>query len=196
MGKVVEFTFEFDGPIPGKMIMADDGLPAPDPPPEPPNGNGDPTPDPPPTVEDDYHWFDTLEDISILTGDKKLNDKLVESQMVYRSGKFWGFIRLDPSSPDPGKPVMVYPRGGHIPFRFEGLANAGKTYGTGWYANKSGADAQPVQVRWLRVEPHGLGIEFAYFAPNHEAVFARVKRGAPTTWETYGLSLSWEIGVP
>jgi hypothetical protein len=187
MGKEVEFTFEFDGPIPGKMILSDEVLP---PPTEPP-----PT-EPPPVPAEDYHWYNTGEDISILTGDKKLNDKLVESQMVYRSGQFWGFVLLNASSPTSGEPIRVYPRGGHIPFKFEGLANAGKTFGNGSYSNKSQADGRYCQVRWIREEPHGLGLEFSVQDPMNSDKWSRIKKGFPTTWETYGLFLSWNIGVP
>jgi hypothetical protein len=163
--------------------------------PEPGSTNPPPTQPPADPVEV-YHWFDTGEDISILTKDKKLNDKLIESQMVYRGGMFFGFIKLDASSPIDGEPLIVIPRGNHIPFVNRGLANFQKIYGSGHYSNKDDKDGQFVRVKWILDDANGLGLQFeAQNVPN-SLQFSRVKKGFPTNWETYGLFLSWSIGVP
>jgi hypothetical protein len=160
-------------------------------------GSTNPPPtEPPPAPVEVYHWFDTGVDISILTKDKKLNDKLIESQMIYRGGVFFGFIKLDPSSPIDGEPLMVFPRGGHIPFVNEGLANFQKVYGSGSYSNKDDKDGQFVRVKWIFDSANGLGLQFEIPSSANEDEFSRVKKGFPTNWETYGLFLSFSIGVP
>lgn len=140
------------------------------------------------SAPEEYHWFQDGADLSILTKDKKLNDKILSAQAVFRGGVFSGHIRLDKSSPIEGEPIMVFPRGDHFKFIIPGLANAGAAYGSGWYSNKDGFDAQPILVQWLN-----YGLQF--LAPN-DGRLSRVKKGFPTTWENYGLFLSWEVQVP
>ena len=157
----------------------------------PPPGNGDPGPAP----AEPYFWYQDGADLSILLGGEggqKLNSKLAAAQAWYRGGMFTGWIKLNPSSPEAGSALMIFPRGDHFEFRTPGLANAGNAaYGTGWYSNGSEADVMPVRVEW-----RDYGLEFSVPNPALSDRFSRIKKGFPTTWETYGLLLSWQIPVP
>lgn len=166
-------------PVVGKIVFPFDGMVIlPD---FPSGGNG----------EEIYHWYQDGKDLSILTKDKKLNDKILSAQAVYRGGVFSGHIRLDASSPIDGEAIMVFPRGDHFEFKTPGLANAGVAYGSGWYSNKDGKDAGPVMVQWKN-----YGLRFLAVYPDDSDRLRAVKKGFPTNWETYGLFLSWEIQVP
>lgn len=161
----------------------------------PPPDQGTPPTVQPPVLAESYFWYQDGADLSILLGGEggqKLNDKLIGAQAWYRGGMFVGWIRLAPSSPEAGSALMVFPRGGHFEFRTPGLANAGNAaYGTGWYSNAVEKDAMPVRVEWRK-----YGLEFAVPNPSVSDKFSRIKKGFPTTWETYGLRLSWQIPVP
>ncbi len=189
-------TFEVEistGILKGTVTLPDAGNGGEDPPPP---GNGDPSaPGPEQPIEEIYHWYRDGAELSILTKDKKLNGKLVSAQAWYRAGMFSGHIVLDPSSPVNQEPIMVYPRGNHIPFKSGGLARAGLAFGNGWYANKVLADARAIQVKWLNTD-EGLGIQFLATDKSRSDRLSRIKKGFPTDWQTYGLFLSWTIGVP
>lgn len=176
---------EFEGELSGKFTGTID---LPD------VGNGDPPPGnggAPPAAEEPYHWYQDGADLSILVGDQKLNDKLLSAQAVYRGGVFSGHIVLDKSAPQASEPIMVFPRGDHFEFKTPGLANAGVAFGTGWYSNKSGHDGFPVHVQW-----QSYGLKFLIPDPKDSGRLRTVKKGYPTTWETYGLFLSWTVAVP
>lgn len=191
MAKEVDFIMTFDSPWTGKVTFLNEG--GEDPPVG--NGNGDPPPDQPPFV-DDYWWFKNGEELSILTGDQKFNSYLISSQAWYRDGMFVGHIRLDDSQPEGFDPLMVFPRGNHIPFKSGGLARARLAFGSGWYANKDGNDGMPVQVAWREVIGVGTGLQFLIPDPKRSGRMSRVKNNYPTDWGGYGLFLSWTVGVP
>ncbi len=149
--------------------------------------------------EETYHWFQDGKDLSIRVGDEKLNTALIQAQAWYRGGMFTGHIVLDKTEPQPLEPIIIFPRGNHIPFKNGGLARVGQAYGTGWYANKNGKDAQSAIVQWVEdPDPDVLafGIQFKVPDSKRSGRLSRIKADYPTDWGGYGLFLSWTVGVP